>query len=488
MRLAFVTPRFGAAAAVPAERLAQELAERAPDSWAVSVFTTTAAGPGGSGFREGTTRSERATVHRFPPEVSAAPSAAAAGRAPGSGFDSPALVARLAESRADFDLVVLFGAVTRLAAEAAGVAPERTVLLPFADGLADDDPAAAAAFERAAACVFGSEAEEVALLDRYGLHRRMRETVSGALLLRQAVDPDGFREREGLRPQHLVYPGPLQPGRGVEELLRYFASFLASHPRAALDLVLFAPVGIRLPSRPEIRAVVPEDAQARLDAIGGALLAVLPARLSSFASQALEPLSLGTPLLVNASAGELVEVCRAAAGGLYYGNYEEFEAILELALTDPALFTRLGECGREYSASRNDWTEVVAAYDRAFRSFSRPRRASGRSAEASPPPAVPPAPEPAPETAPSPEPTETDEPAPGDSAPGEAEPPPGGAEPPPDTAAETPAETPDREGSDAAPAAEPDAARPAESDDGEPEDERPSDGPLSGFFGSSIRR
>lgn len=470
MRLAFVTPRFGAAAAAPAERLAQELADRAPDSWAVSVFTTTAAGPGGSDFREGTTRSERATIHRFPPETSAPSSdAAASAAAPGSGFASPALVTRLAECRAEFDLVVVFGAGTRLAAEAAGVSPERAVLLPFAEGLADDDPAAAAAFERAAACVFGSEAEEVALLDRHGLHRRMRETVSGALLLRQAVDPDGFREREGLRPRHLVYPGPLQPGRGVEELLRYFASFLASHPRAALDLALFAPAGIRLPRRPEIRLVVPEDAQARLDAIGGAMLAVLPARLSSFASQALEPLSLGTPLLVNASAGELVEVCRAAAGGLYYGNYEEFEAILELALTDPALFTRLGECGREYSNSRNDWTEVVAAYDRAFLSFSRPRRASGRAGEASPPPADPPVPEPDPEAAPPPEPDAAEPPEPADAAPGEAE-------PPTDAAAEPTG----AEGSETAPA--------AESDHGESEEDRPPDGPLSGFFGSSIRR
>lgn len=470
MRLAFVTPRFGAAAASPAERLAQELADRAPDSWAVSVFTTTAAGPGGSDFREGTTRSERATIHRFPPETSAPSSdAAASAAAPGSGFASPALATRLAECRAEFDLVVVFGAGTRLAAEAAGISPERAVLLPFAEGLADDDPAAAGAFERAAACVFGSEAEEVALLDRHGLHRRMRETVSGALLLRQAVDPDGFREREGLRPRHLVYPGPLQPGRGVEELLRYFASFLASHPRAALDLVLFAPAGIRLPRRPEIRLVVPEDAQARLDAIGGAMLAVLPARLSSFASQALEPLSLGTPLLVNASAGELVEVCRAAAGGLYYGNYEEFEAILELALTDPALFTRLGECGREYSNSRNDWTEVVAAYDRAFLSFSRPRRASGRAGEASPPPAGPPAPEPDPEAAPPPEPDAAESPEPDESAAGEPE-------PPPDAAAEPTG----AEGSETAPA--------AESDDGESEEDRPPDGPLSGFFGSSIRR
>ena len=378
MKIAFVTPRYGAEGAVPAERLAEELVRHAPESWAVSVFTTTVRGAG-EDFPEGGSHAERTVVHRFRPETTEAPAGSAGpdrNEMPGSDPASPELLRRLAEDAGDYDLVAVFGAEPRLAAEAVAVAPERTVLLPFVEGLlAGGETLPAPVFEQPAAFVFGSEAEEMAVVDRYRLHRRMRETVSGALLLQRAVVPDRFREAAGIRGPHLVYPGPLRSGRGVEELLRYFTTFVATHPRAGLDLVVFAPAGIHLPRRPEVRLVVLDDAQQRLDAIAGALLAVLPARLSSFRAQGVEPLSLGAPLLVNASASELVEVCRASNGGLFYRNYEEFELILELALRDPALFARLGASGREYLTARNDWQGVVEAYDRAFRSFARPPRA-----------------------------------------------------------------------------------------------------------------
>lgn len=384
MKIAFVTPRYGAEGAVPAERLAEELVRHAPESWAVSVFTTTVRGAG-EDFPEGGSHAERTVLHRFRPEKTEVPAGSGApGRnaAPGSGLASPELLRRLAEDAGEYDLVAVFGAEPRLAAEAVAVAPERTVLLPFVEGLlAGGETLPAPVFERPAAFVFGSEAEEMAVVDRYRLHRRMRETVSGALLLQRAVVPDRFREAAGIRGPHLVYPGPLRSGRGVEELLRYFTTFVAAHPRAGLELVVFAPAGIHLPRRPEVRLVVLDDAQQRLDAIAGALLAVLPARLSSFRAQGVEPLSLGAPLLVNASANELVEVCRASSGGLFYRNYEEFELILELALRDPALFARLGASGREYLTAQNDWQGVIEAYDRAFRSFARPPRA-GAAADA----------------------------------------------------------------------------------------------------------
>ena len=378
MKIAFVTPRYGAEGAVPAERLAEELVRHAPESWAVSVFTTTVRGAG-EDYPEGGSHAERTVVHRFRPEKTEAPAGSAGpdrNERPGSDPASPELLRRLAEDAGDYDLIAVFGAEPRLAAEAVALAPERTVLLPFVEGLlAGGETLPAPVFEQPAAFVFGSEAEEMAVVDRYRLHRRMRETVSGALLLQRAVVPDRFREAAGIRGPHLVYPGPLRSGRGVEELLRYFTTFVATHPRAGLDLVVFAPAGIHLPRRPEVRLVVLDDAQQRLDAIAGALLAVLPARLSSFRAQGVEPLSLGAPLLVNASASELVEVCRASNGGLFYRNYEEFELILELALRDPALFARLGASGREYLTARNDWQGVVEAYDRAFRSFARPPRA-----------------------------------------------------------------------------------------------------------------
>lgn len=511
MRIAFVTPRYGATGAVPAERLAEELVEHAPDSWSVSVFTTTVAGPdrpdddddgAGEDFREGATQSGRAVIHRFRPEAAAPPERSAAeirNAPPGSDLRCPALIRRLAADAADHDLVAVFGAEPRLAAEAVAIAPERTVLLPFVEGLlAGGETLPASVFERPAAFVFGSEAEEMAVVDRYRLHRRMRETVSGALLLQQAVVPDRFREAAGIRGPHLVYPGPLRPGRGVEELLRYFTTFVATHPRAGLDLVVFAPAGIPLPRRPEVRLVVLDDAQQRLDAIAGGLLAVLPARLSSFRAQGVEPLSLGTPLLVNASASELVEVCRASNGGLYYGNYEEFELILEMALRDSALFARLGNSGREYLTAQNDWQGVVEAYDHAFRSFARPPRA-GAAAEAAEAAsgkdsatAEAPRPEPVPvETAPL-------EPDPVAAEPVEPEPEPAPAEPEsvdPAPAEATTADS-DSEATEAAaangegPAATAPAADTGESsEEGEEESAESGNGPeLSGFFGSSIRR
>lgn len=515
MRIALVTPRYGAQGAVPAERLAEELVEHAPDSWSVSVFTTTVAGPdrpdhddgAGEDFREGSTQSGRAVIHRFRPEAAAAPERSAAeirNAPPGSGLRCPALIRRLAADAGDHDLVAVFGAEPRLAAEAVAVAPERTVLLPFVEGLlAGGETLPASVFERPAAFVFGSEAEEMAVVDRYRLHRRMRETVSGALLLQRAVVPDRFREAAGIRGPHLVYPGPLRPGRGVEELLRYFTTFVATHPRAGLDLVVFAPAGIPLPRRPEVRLVVLEDAQQRLDAIAGGLLAVLPARLSSFRAQGVEPLSLGAPLLVNASASELVEVCRASNGGLYYGNYEEFELILEMALRDPALFARLGDSGREYLTAQNDWQGVVEAYDHAFRSFARPPRAGADSPPAAEAAEVvsgkdaataeAPHPEPVPAgTAPleldpvATEPVETEpvEPALPEPAPAEA------------TTAEATTVESDSAATEAAeangegPAATAPAADTGESsEEGEEESAESGNGPkLSGFFGSSIRR
>lgn len=503
MKIAFVTPRFGAEGAVPAERLAEELVRHAPESWAVSVFTTTVRGPeGAEDFAEGGAQTGRTVVHRFRPESAATRAGSGAAdrnRARGSGLGSPELLRRLAEDAGGYDLVAVFGAEPRLAAEAVAVAPERTVLLPFVEGLlAGGETLPAPVFERPAAFVFGSEAEEMAVVDRYRLHRRMRETVSGALLLQRAVVPDRFREVAGIRGPHLVYPGPLRSGRGVEELLRYFTTFVAAHPRAGLELVVFAPAGIQLPRRPEVRLVVLEDAQQRLDAIAGARLAVLPARLSSFRAQGVEPLSLGAPLLVNASASELVEVCRASNGGLFYRNYEEFELILELALRDPELFARLGASGREYLGARNDWEGVVEAYDRAFRSFARPPRGGASVGAADSPPAAEAAEagEAVAETAPPP--VEEPEVAPSAAAPESepVEPETGGSEAAgTEVGTEVGTETATESREESAGTASTEDAGEGGEADGRTDDrgddsdqDRGDESKLSGFFGSSIRR
>lgn len=448
MRLVFVTPRFGAGDATAPELLAAELAGRAPGGWRTTVVTTTASGDSEETFREGEFQDQGVRVVRFPVEGS---SEAKPGSPAGAAeLTSPDLLQYLRDRPGDYDLVVLFGS-SSVCAAAARVDPGRTVLLPFADEEADVSRGPGI-FEHPAAFVFGSEAEEILVLKRYQVHRRMRETVAGTLLLPRTADAAAFRRRTGLTGPYLLAAGPLEAGRGIEELLRFFSTFKDRHPDAALELVLIGPAALQIPKRPDIRVASPASPRERLDAVGGAVVAVIPERLAAFSTTAAEPFSLGVPILVNASATELTEECRASGGGLYYENYDEFELILELGLRDPSLFPRMGAAGREFLESRHDWDSVLARYDRAFRSFARPSRGVAGpvpAVDAAPPPDEPAFPssadpveaaESGAEGEDSME-IESDEAAEVPSAPGEPEP----AVPEPETAAEPPeeAESPD---------------------------------------------
>ena len=515
MRLVFVTPRFGAGDATRPELLAAELAGRAPGGWRTTVVTTTAAGESEEEFHEGEFQDQGVRVVRFPAgDASGAEPQGPA--APGRPI-SPGLIQYLRDRPGDYDLVVLFGS-SSVCAEAAKLDPGRTVLLPFTDE-ETDSTGGSDIFEHPAAFVFGSEAEEVLVLKRYQVHRRMRETVAGTLLLPRTADAAAFRRRTGLAGPYLLAAGPLEPGRGIEELLRFFSTFKDRHADAALELVLLGPAALKIPDRPDIRVVRPASPRERLDAVGGAVLAVIPERLAAFSTTAAEPFSLGVPILVNASATELAAECRASGGGLYYQNYDEFELILELGLRDPSLFPRMGVAGREFLESRHDWDSVLARYDRAFRSFARPSRGAAGPApavEAVPPPEPPAVPSPADavETA-GPEATGEDSTAtdpdagaevvaePGEPEPAVPEPEVAAesseetteaiaAEPPPDEASDEVPEVetePGPEATEEAPAVSAEAPEPADPDDAGEEEETDSgeDSDLPSFVRGSIR-
>ncbi len=486
MRLVFVTPRFGAGDATPPERLAAELAGRAPGGWRTTVVTTTAAGDSEETFREGEFQDQGVRVVRFP--VQGSSETDPEGPAGAADLTSPDLLRYLRERPGDYDLLVLFGS-SSICAEAARLDPGRTVLLPFADEEADASRGSEI-FEHPAAFVFGSEAEEILVLKRYQVHRRMRETVAGTLLLPRTADAAAFRRRTGLTGPYLLAAGPLEPGRGIEELLRFFSTFKDRHPDTALELVLIGPAVLKVPKRPDIRVVDPESPRERLDAVGGAVVAVIPERLAAFSTTAAEPFSLGVPILVNASATELAEECRASGGGLYYQNYDEFELILELGLRDHSLFPRMGAAGRAFLESRHDWDSVLARYDRAFRSFARPSRGA-----AGPAPAVEAAPLPEQPALPSPaDPVETADPDAGmedsaetdpeeaaevTSARGEPEP----EVPAPEVAAEPDAETPEEIAEEPSPAETPDDVPETEVAEPVPEPEAAEEAPAASVEG-----
>lgn len=173
-----------------------------------------------------------------------------------------------------------------------------------------------------------------------------------------------FRRRHRLYGPLALYGGRIDPGKGCEELIEYFSSYVNEGGDATLALM-----GVKLMSLPEepfIRFAGRLSDRERLQALEAADVVVVPSPFESLSLLALEALSVGTPILVNARSAVLVEHCVRSNGGLYYADRDEFVACLKLLMGDPPLREALGRNGRDYIKTHYRWDVVLAKYERLF--------------------------------------------------------------------------------------------------------------------------
>jgi glycosyltransferase involved in cell wall biosynthesis len=180
------------------------------------------------------------------------------------------------------------------------------------------------------------------------------------LLARGAV----FRRRHRLHGPIVLYGGRIDPGKGCEELIEYFSSYVKEGGDATLALM-----GVKLmalPEEPFIRFAGLLSDRERLQALEAATVVVVPSPFESLSLLALEALSVGTPVLVNARSAVLVEHCVRSNGGLYYADRDEFVEALTLLVKDEPLRQALGRNGRDYVRKNYRWDVVLAKYERLF--------------------------------------------------------------------------------------------------------------------------
>ena len=233
-----------------------------------------------------------------------------------------------------------------------GVDLPRQQPYPRMPALPDEDAAAAAAAEQDGvdvnAAVGGPEDDGPA-----------RELPSH-LQARGAV----FRRRHRLYGPIVLYGGRIDPGKGCEELIQYFSEYVKEGGEATLALM-----GAKLMSLPEDPAIrfagLLSDSE-RLQALEAATVVVCPSPYESLSLLALEGLSVGTPILVNARSAVLVEHAVRSNGGLYYADQDEFVECLKLLVRDDRLRAALGRNGREYVKQHYRWDVVLGKYERLF--------------------------------------------------------------------------------------------------------------------------
>jgi glycosyltransferase involved in cell wall biosynthesis len=166
----------------------------------------------------------------------------------------------------------------------------------------------------------------------------------------------------GDRP-YIVSVGRVDEHKGSVMLARFFSLYKARHP-GPLALALVGPVSATFEPHDDIVVTGVVDEADKGDIVRDATVAISPSALESFSLVVLEAWVQSVPVMVNATCAPTREHCEASGGGLWFGSYLEFEAVLERLLTDDGLRARLGGRGQAYVDACYQWPVLIERYRR----------------------------------------------------------------------------------------------------------------------------
>ena len=380
-KIAFVVQRYGIEVSGGGELLCRQVAEQLSSDFEIEVLTTCAqdyitwenAYPPGRSIVNGI------PVYRFP---SVRTREAGFGKRSARLFGhphtlqdewewlhaqgpvAPALLRYIADHHFEYDAFVFFTYIYYPTALGLRLVSDRALLVPTAH---DEPPIYLniyqSLFHSPRAILYNTFEERQFLENLFGVEYIPGEVVGVGIDTPAHVDPAAFRRRYGVDTPYLVYVGRVSHSKNCAELLDYFVRYKADHP-GPLTLLLVGRVEIHIPEREDIISVGFISDKDKFDAIAGAELLLMPSKLESLCIAFLEGLALGVPVLCNGASPVLRGHCLRSDAALYYLDYPEFEASLELLLSERRLRTLLGKRGKRYVRSNYTWERVLDKYRR----------------------------------------------------------------------------------------------------------------------------
>ena len=315
----------------------------------------------------------------------------------------PALLEYLERNQHQYDILIFFTYLYAPTVLGTRVAPQKSILVPTAH----DEPAIhleiyKELFSQPAGLAYNTEVERRFLTTHFSIRAIEEETIGCGVDLPQAqasardrppaepeetqestaddeaLPDDGspsfrphlaqrgtvFRRRHRLHGPIALYGGRIDPGKGCEELIEYFSTYVQEGGDASL--VLMGVKLMPLPEEPFIRFAGRLSDQERLQALEAATVVVVPSPYESLSLLALESFAVGTPVLANARSEVLVDHCHKSNAGLYYADRDEFSECLKLLVADQRLRGAMGRNGREYVRRNYRWDVILAKYERMF--------------------------------------------------------------------------------------------------------------------------
>ena len=173
----------------------------------------------------------------------------------------------------------------------------------------------------------------------------------------QNLRPDDFIEKYNLNTRFLLYVGRIDESKGCKVLFDYFLKYKKSH-KSKLKLVLVGKPVMDIPKNKDIISLGFVTDEDKHNTISACDILINPSSFESLSMVLLEAWSVSKPTLVNGDCGVLKDHCILSNGGLYYSNYAEFKACLELMLSNNKLCARMGENGQRYVEENYGWDAI----------------------------------------------------------------------------------------------------------------------------------
>lgn len=372
MKLAIITPRYGAEILGGAETFARHLAEKlAERNHQVHVFTSCAKDyyTWENIFPEGSSRHNQVTVRRFP--ISSYDQTRFASLSHklvhqwalsineqkawlAAGAHSQSLYQALAQEAANYDAWLVLPYQATLAQAAAWIAPERTILIPCLH----NEPYAYLELSRlllaqVLGTLFLTPEEQALTINQLNIHLKQQGVLGAAVSNTKAPNS----QRNPTAPPYLLAVGRLEAGKNLGLLYDYVQRLADEGTPLRLVLAGDGPYKPPAASPFEVRGFVSEAEKQAL--LAGATALVHPSLNESFSLVLLEAWLAECPVLVHKRCPVTLGHVTRSQGGLAFETYSQFSTAINLFLTQPKIAAKMGANGRSYTTQNYTWPIIL---------------------------------------------------------------------------------------------------------------------------------
>jgi len=388
-RIAFIVQRYGVEVNGGAEFLCRSIAEHMRHSWDIDVLSTCALDymSWANHYPEGESSVNGVSVIRFPvirerniqvfnkisEKVFNLPHTDKdeIDWMMAQGPDAPQLISYITANNQRYDLFIFVTYLYGTTFWCLPLVADKAFLIPTAH---DEPPIHLnifdSFFEKPTGFIFSTPEEKNFLIKRFGIDCR-RSDIIGVGIKTDINTNEKPSNQFSLPNSYVIYVGRIDDSKGCGQLFNFWERYKRRYGNG-LKLVLVGGSQMKIPDREDILYLGYISETDKYYLISNAKCLIMPSFYESFSIVLLEAWLNERPVLVNGRCDVLIGQCRRGNGGLWYQNYNEFEACLNYILENREMTRQMAMSGKRYTMNNYDMSMIKQKYLNLIGSFIGP--------------------------------------------------------------------------------------------------------------------